>query len=740
MKSPFVPNNMLPPVVKGIEWKRLQPCNVARQDMASTVVLQTSSSSPTTTPLGILIVGGRSEELDRAAMDTVELLDWSSKRWRTLPSLNQARCGCAVASIEDTFYVFGGVGSSNLEDTSWVETLTMGGKAWIPIVSSPMPRGSRWHPASVALPFHEEIIVLGGRDPTSWKELSTVDSFDTETHQWTCLSNMSRPRFACGATRLTDSTLLVCGGYDGTEWTATCEVYDFTTNRWSSDEDVVASMPLSGLQFVTATTITEEFVLVSGQLDDALLSSSSLSPGGMNNNYDTSGGSGDATSGSGGAVWMVYHATANQWITLPVFPPSIAEESVGCTMAAVVGKYIVSVGGMDIDGLPTKNTRISTNLMTVLHTAINGGLPSSSSLNNVDEVTVQSYRSNSSSSKRTDPTVGSRESYSQSHQRNGSSGSSLGGAGPATAAGPLAVLHTPWSISPANCASTVMLQQSNHHNRGSTDADKSAVVVTAATTVTTPAANAPLMWAGPVSHIQLVDQSSSVMSGNMGDSANEGQFLSWNYEDAMSEDLSASTGMDTSSYHLTSPIRPQKQRSSNKIKRQIVQDITIIDGNGMSVVYSGHILEGRPSGRGRMIWENGDSYSGCFKQGQRHGKGCQSFADGRQYEGRFMANFAHDPNGSMTWKDGTLYVGAFVQGKRTGNGIQRFPTGVRYEGEFVNGKYHGHGICCFADGSMYDGEWIHGKAHGTGMLRDNRGSILYNGLWQNDSPISDDDK
>jgi hypothetical protein len=729
MKSPTVANSMMP-VIKGVEWKRLQPCSVARQDMASTVVLQSSqsSSSPSSNPLGILVVGGRSEELDRAAMETVELLDWSSKRWRTLPSLNQARCGCAVASIEDTFYVFGGVGSSNLEDTSWVETLTMGGKAWIPIVTSPMPHGSRWHPSAVALPFHEEIIVLGGRDPASWNELATVYSFDTEAHQWTGLANMSRPRFACGATRLTDSTLLVCGGYDGTEWTATCEIYDFTTNLWSSDEDGVSSMPLQGLQFVTATAITEEFVLVTGQRDDALLSSSSS--GGTNNS------SGDSNGGSGGSVWMVYHTAANEWITLPVFPPSIAEEMVGCTVVAVAGKYVLAIGGTEVDGLPTKNTRISTNLMTVLHMAMNGG---SSSMYGADEVTVDSYRSNSSSSKRTDPTVGSRESYSHSHHRNGSSNSSLGGGGcgDALGAGPSGAQHSPWTISPVNSSPNAFRQQSNYFKRGSVDSDKEAVSGGASPT-TNP--YAPPIWAGPVSHIQLVDQSSSVMSYKSGDSTHESQFLGGSYDDALSEEWSASTGMDSASYQLRSPTRPPTQhRSSHKIKRQIVQGIQIVDGNGIHVVYSGHVLYGRPSGKGRMTWENGDSYSGGFKHGQRHGKGCQAFTDGRQYEGRFVSNFAHDPNGSMTWKDGTLYVGAFVQGKRTGSGIQRFPTGVRYEGEFVNGKYHGHGICCFADGSIYNGEWIHGKAHGSGILRDNRGSVLYSGLWQDDSPVNDDD-
>ncbi|KAG7340360.1 2-isopropylmalate synthase [Nitzschia inconspicua] len=663
IRSPFGSNGSATSTIKGMEWKRLQPCAVARLDMASTVVWKegtgntnkpTKHHSSSPLPFGVLVVGGRSEELDLQAMDNVELLEWSSKRWRQLPSLNQSRCGCAVAAVETTFYIFGGVGATNLEDTSWVETLEMGGKAWIPIVTSPMPT-SRWHPAAVSLPHHEEIVVLGGRDPKHWTELDTVHSFDTETHQWTSLTSMSRPRFACGATRITDSKLLVCGGYDGNEWCASCEMFDFTENQWHPVQD----MPLSGLQFVTATTLTDEFVLVSGQRDDL---------------------------GEGGSVWMVYHIPTNDWVTLPVFPPNVAEELVGCTLAAIGGKYVLAVGGTDADGLPTKNTRISTNVMTVVHMAMNGGLVPT----HVEDVTIQSYRSNSSGSRQTDPTASTQGSRSYSQRQ----------------------------FAPTNSPSNLKSPKFGYCD------------------------SYPL-WTGPVSHIQVVDQSSSVRSGHSLESASEEgstQFLDCSYEDILAQ-YSASTGMDTASYQLISPTRstrPKKNSSSQSIKkRETVHDIQIIDGNGTSVIYSGHVLGGRPSGKGRMTWENGDSYSGGFKHGQRHGKGCQSYANGRQYEGRFVSNYAHDPNGSMTWKDGTLYVGAFVQGKRTGNGIQRFPTGVRYEGEFVNGKYHGHGVCSFADGSMYTGEWIHGKAHGTGVLRDKHRTILYSGMWQNDSPVEE---
>jgi hypothetical protein len=201
---------------------------------------------------------------------------------------------------------------------------------------------------------------------------------------------------------------------------------------------------------------------------------------------------------------------------------------------------------------------------------------------------------------------------------------------------------------------------------------------------------------------------------------------------SLSDDSSVYSITESSEDILASPTG--STRSRRTVKRDVVEDFPTVDANGTAVLYTGTILQGRPSGKGRMRWPNGESYKGGFKQGQRHGKGVHTYSNGRRYEGRFMSNLPHDMNGQMTWKDGTIYVGGFVEGKRTGSGIQRFPSNVRYEGQFVDGKYHGRGICYFADGSIYSGDFIHGKAHGDGCLKDKYGKVLYSGPWQNDSP------
>jgi N-acetylneuraminic acid mutarotase len=632
-----------------MEWKHLQPCTVARQDMASTAVVAATEKANT---IGVLVVGGRSET--ETSLDSAELFDWSSKRWRVLPHLQRSRCGCAVASIGRSFYVFGGVGDTeeqlagesatmlSVDTSTSVESFTMGqSKAWNTLLDSPMPE-PRWHAAAVALPYHGDIVVLGGRDPNHWNELDTVQAFDTQHNEWTHLKPMSRPRFACGATRISESILFVAGGYDGIEWSSTCEMYDYEKNIWKSED--IAEMPVADLQFVTATTLTEDFVLVSGQIEE------------------------------GSVMVMVYQISKDEWTTLHVFPPSIAEELAGSTIACVDSKYMLAVGGTDADGLATKNTRITSNLLDVISKALNGPIPGLKMP--FDDSTIQTYRSGATSKNaRTAPNSEAWSSYSPM-------GASL--------------------------------------KRDTFDVDRHLM---------SPGSRSGV---GPVRQIELHH---SAHSGSLSDSVSEMDGPNIPYCD---EEHSESTFNDNFSDHMQSPRnRGGSGHRPKKPVRQTVQDIEMVDTNGLTVHYSGGMVKGRPYGKGRMSWENGDTYSGGFKHGQRHGKGCQSFADGKQFEGRFVANYPHDPNGSMTFKDGTIYVGAFVQGKRTGQGIQRFPTGVRYEGEFVNGKYHGQGVCCFADGSMYDGEWVHGRAHGTGVLRDQRGTILYRGLWQDDSPVEE---
>lgn len=82
-----------------------------------------------------------------------------------------------------------------------------------------------------------------------------------------------------------------------------------------------------------------------------------------------------------------------------------------------------------------------------------------------------------------------------------------------------------------------------------------------------------------------------------------------------------------------------------------------------AIVYQGTVLANKPSGEGKLTFENGDSYQGTFKNGLFHGKG------------------------TFVSKSGWIYVGEFKNGVAEGQGKLTTETNIVYEGRFEEGIY-----------------------------------------------------
>jgi hypothetical protein len=151
--------------------------------------------------------------------------------------------------------------------------------------------------------------------------------------------------------------------------------------------------------------------------------------------------------------------------------------------------------------------------------------------------------------------------------------------------------------------------------------------------------------------------------------------------------------------------------------------------------YSGTWLNGKRSGKGRMIYL-GDSdagsspdqccYDGEWKDGKRHGWGIMKYKSGNVYEGEWSSN-QKEGQGTMYWKDsGQVYKGEWLNGKQHGEGEHawclnrvdnsQYPLYNRYHGNWKNGKRNGNGTFFYANGSYYSGEWQDNKKHGKGVL------------------------
>jgi hypothetical protein len=91
------------------------------------------------------------------------------------------------------------------------------------------------------------------------------------------------------------------------------------------------------------------------------------------------------------------------------------------------------------------------------------------------------------------------------------------------------------------------------------------------------------------------------------------------------------------------------------------------------------------NGRGKMVYDNGDTYEGDFVDGRRVGQG------------------------TYTFKNGQVYVGQFTDGLRNGKGKFTFSDGSTYEGSFVLGNFIGHGTYTTKSAGKQTGEYTVGQ-------------------------------
>lgn len=115
--------------------------------------------------------------------------------------------------------------------------------------------------------------------------------------------------------------------------------------------------------------------------------------------------------------------------------------------------------------------------------------------------------------------------------------------------------------------------------------------------------------------------------------------------------------------------------------------------------YEGYTLNGKPHGKGKIIWSDG-LYDGDWENGKRNGFGIAEKYNEWIYEGDFVDDKSHG-KGKIIWSDGTWYEGEWESDERTGFGISEKPNEWKYEGDFVDGQFE-KGVLILSDGSVYN--------------------------------------
>eukprot|EP01040_Poterioochromonas_malhamensis_P010222 gene10222-11119_t len=141
--------------------------------------------------------------------------------------------------------------------------------------------------------------------------------------------------------------------------------------------------------------------------------------------------------------------------------------------------------------------------------------------------------------------------------------------------------------------------------------------------------------------------------------------------------------------------------------------------------YIGEVNEnGKPHGRGRFLYANGDIYDGEWNDGERHGKGRQRFVSGDLYEGDWTDGIMQG-KGKYSYVTGDVYEGDWREAMMHGIGTFRGAEGDVYEGEYDESRRHGKGKDILANGTIYEGVYYDDERHGKGKITHTNGIMMY---------------
>ncbi|CAI8597061.1 unnamed protein product [Vicia faba] len=146
-------------------------------------------------------------------------------------------------------------------------------------------------------------------------------------------------------------------------------------------------------------------------------------------------------------------------------------------------------------------------------------------------------------------------------------------------------------------------------------------------------------------------------------------------------------------------------------------------------VYIGNWKNNKKDGRGTVKWACGDVLDGCWSNGVLMSGVCR-FANGDIYTGGFKNSFFHGKGESTGSNDVIIYEGDWVNGKITGKGLLTWPSGTNYEAKFSRSCPRGNGTYTWKDGSIFNGNWKDNKKSGKGVMKWANGDV-FDGSWSN---------
>ncbi|XP_058755814.1 phosphatidylinositol 4-phosphate 5-kinase 6-like [Vicia villosa] len=144
-------------------------------------------------------------------------------------------------------------------------------------------------------------------------------------------------------------------------------------------------------------------------------------------------------------------------------------------------------------------------------------------------------------------------------------------------------------------------------------------------------------------------------------------------------------------------------------------------------IYIGNWKNNQRDGRGIVKWASGEVLEGCWSNGLLR-SGVYRLANGDVYTGDFKGSIFHEKGESAWSNDEIIYEGDWVNGKMTGKGLAIWPSGTNYERKVSKNYSHGNGTYTWKDGSIYFGNWKNSKIDGKGVMKWANGDV-FEGCW-----------
>ena len=201
-------------------------------------------------------------------LTTVERYDPASNTWDSRAAMPTARDATSAVTLEGKIYIIGGVNASN-QLQNVVEVYDPANDTWSTAASMPTARSRL---AAVAGP-DGKIYAIGG-STTSTLDLtgysSVVEVYDPTTNSWSTAAPMNTPRVGLAAAA-SGGKIYVFGGYGKpsgytARYLVTVEAYDPASNSWSSSP----SMKAARYGLAATTTSTGLIYLIGGKNESAV--------------------------------------------------------------------------------------------------------------------------------------------------------------------------------------------------------------------------------------------------------------------------------------------------------------------------------------------------------------------------------------------------------------------------------------------------------------------------------------